>query len=62
MTPLVQQFTQNLKPCTGCGKTDLSDTVYDQFWSQQEKPNAIRSHETDSSGSEDTGGSGSEIQ
>jgi len=34
MQPLIQQFTKNLKPCSGCGSTDA---VYDTWVEAKEK-------------------------
>jgi hypothetical protein len=61
MNPLINNFREILKPCTGCGK-DLSDPIYDQFWSNKEKTDGMDSSKTDSSRSGDPRGSGSENQ
>ncbi len=62
MEPLINQFTKNLSGCSGCG-TNLGNAEFDYLWKPKgEKTDAIRSYETDSSGSGNTGGSGSEDQ
>jgi hypothetical protein len=61
MEPLIQSFTKRLSPCRSCGKTDLSDPEFDQFWKPKEKKeNELRSNQTDRSGSGDARRSGSE--
>jgi hypothetical protein len=61
MAPLIDRFTKTLQPCSGCGKSDLSDPIYDQFWKNKQKENdAVHNHKTNSSGSGNPGGSGSE--
>jgi hypothetical protein len=55
MTPLVGNFTNILKPCSGCGK-DLSDPIYDHFWKSKEE-NAIHSEQADSNRSGESRGS-----
>lgn len=60
MEPLIQSFTKNLKPCSGCGKTDLSDEFYDQFWSKKEINNGMDSEQANVSGSGDSRGGSSE--
>ena len=61
MNPLIDNFTKTLQPCGSCGKTDLADPAFDDFWKPKEKQDAVHNHETNSSGSGDAGGSGSEI-
>ncbi len=39
MTPLINQFTKTLRPCSGCGEIDLSDPIYDQFWKTNREEN-----------------------
>jgi len=60
MNPLIDNFRQNLKPCSGCGK-DLSDPEFDQFWKPKEE-NAIHSQQTDSDRRGESGGSDTENQ
>ncbi len=63
MKPLINQFTKNLSGCMGCGK-GLGSEEYDFLWKPTEKKEdgSIRNIKTDSSGSGDTGGSGSEYE
>lgn len=37
MNPLIHNFTQNLKPCTGCGKSEI-----DYFVEQQAKGESVK--------------------
>ena len=55
---LIENFTKTLQPCGSCGKSDLSDPFYDQFWKPKEE-NGIRidADETNSGGSGQSGGS-----
>jgi hypothetical protein len=46
MNPLIDSFTNILKPCSGCQKVDLSDPLYDSFW--EKKDNKDQENETDS--------------
>ena len=65
--PLISNFDallgRNLAGCSGCGKVEptLADSAFDQFWKPREE-HGVRNIKADSSGSGDTGGSGSEDQ
>ena len=37
MEPLIGNFTKNLQPCGGCGKTDLASPEFDWLWADQPK-------------------------
>lgn len=54
MNPLIDNFTNILKPCSGCQKVDLGNPEYDQFWKPKEKNNGLHS-KSDETNSGDSG-------